>query len=561
VQIRIWTLASIVFTALSLSACGGSGGGDGNTPPPSNGEVTVAGKITFDRPPFNSQVGNGINIASPVEVPARQVVVEAIDAGSSTILASTTTDASGDYSLLVPANRSLFVRAKAQMLKSGTAPTWNFRVLNNTNGDALYALDGTAFNSGTATSTRNLRATTGWGTTNYTGTRAAAPFAILDTVYRAKELVLTAEPSAAFPDLDLFWSSSNRTAEPLCPDLGNIVTSLYQGEGRQDECSPATPMPAGIYILGDFASGGGDTDEFDQHVIAHEFGHYYEDRFSRSDSIGGSHGGDDRLDFRVAFGEGWGNAYAAMSLLDPAYRDSFEGIDSDFSFNLESDGSLDGWFSESSVGEILWDIYDVGSESGDTVALGFSPIYATMTGTQISTEALTSIFSFAEGIRAVSLTASTSIETLLVNEDISVTDEFGADEDNDGGDSRVLPLYQDIALNVPLASVCTRATSGSLDNNKLGNRKFLRFANNTARMVTIQATGASSMAGTVPATDPDVFVFLRGDRVAAGTSTDPSTETLRQISLEAGTHIIEVYDFDLSSEPATTRCMTVSISG
>ena len=32
---------------------------------------------------------------------------------------------------------------------------------------------------------------------------------------------------------------------------------------------------------------GTDTDEFDQHVIAHEFGHYIEHNFSRADNIGG----------------------------------------------------------------------------------------------------------------------------------------------------------------------------------------------------------------------------------------------------------------------------------
>ena len=81
--------------------------------------------------------------------------------------------------------------------------------------------------------------------------------------------------------------------------------------------------PDGIYILGDFTALGGDTDEFDQSVIAHEFGHYVEDRFGRSDSIGGDHGGSATLlDLRVAFGEGWGNAFSGMVLGDPIYRDS-----------------------------------------------------------------------------------------------------------------------------------------------------------------------------------------------------------------------------------------------
>ena len=55
-----------------------------------------------------------------------------------------------------------------------------------------------------------------------------------------------------------------------------------------------------------------DSDEYDRHIIIHEWGHYFEDKLSRADSIGGPHGLSDRLDFRVAFGEGWGNAISAI---------------------------------------------------------------------------------------------------------------------------------------------------------------------------------------------------------------------------------------------------------
>ena len=33
-----------------------------------------------------------------------------------------------------------------------------------------------------------------------------------------------------------------------------------------------------------------DTDEYDRHVVVHEWFHYFEDHFSRSDSMGGVHG-------------------------------------------------------------------------------------------------------------------------------------------------------------------------------------------------------------------------------------------------------------------------------
>ena len=558
---RIVRLLALASTFLALAACGG--GGDDDPPPPSGDNVTLSGRITFDRVPFDTSLGGGLDISNPIEAPAREVIVEIIDANTAAILASTSTNASGEYSVAAPANRNVRVRAKAQMQKTGAPPTWNFRVLNNTNGDALYALDTDAFSTGTSNVTRDLHAATGWNGTGYMNSaRAAAPFAILDTVYQAKELVLSADANAAFANLDLFWSPSNRgTVNAFCPDNGDIGTTFYQGAGTLDDCSSRNDLPAGIYILGDYANGGGDTDEFDQHIIAHEFGHYFEDRFSRSDSIGGSHSDTDRLDLRVAFGEGWGNAYSGMVLQDPVYRDSQLGIDEDFGFDMEADsGGVEGWYSESSISEILWDLYDDAADPNDNVALGFGPIYETMIGAQVETDALTSIFSFADALRSANAAQAAAINALLAAEGIAVTNGFGTSETNAGGDDRVLPLYAELAVGNP-SLVCARATAGARDNNKLGNRKFFRFENDASRLVTIQAAGALDGQGTTAATDPDIFVYRRGAIVAAGISDGAATEVIDQISLDAGTHIIEVYDFDLESNPSTTRCMQVAITG
>jgi hypothetical protein len=574
---------------MTVASCGGGGGGR-STPPPPGSTVIISGTITFDRVAFKPVLGTGLNPAGATRVPARQVVVEAISAaGGNTILASTTTDTAGAYSLTVPANTNLFIRAKAQMVKSDTAPTWSFSVRNNTNDDALYALDGSAASSGTSNSIRDLIAASGWnGSTYLRNQRAAAPFAILDTVYRAKELVIGASASAQFPPLTLFWSEDNRPTTsvepppdppeppppppPFCPDDGNIGTTFYTNDLNYiDNCSPRAAVPPGIYVLGSFASGGGDTDEFDAHVIAHEFGHYIEDRFARSDSFGGDHNTASQLDPRVAFGEGWGNAYAAMALGDPIYRDSQGGISSDFGFNLETDDSRDGWFGELSVGELLWDIFDGTGEAGDGVSLGFTPIFAVMTGAQINTDALTSIYSFAAALRSANSPSAAAIDTLLNNESISGNGEFGAGESNDGGGNTDLPVYVPVvALNTPV-SVCTRGTAaGSEFRNRLGNRRFLRFDNTVSRPITIQVSGVVQGPGTSAAFDPDIFLYRRGVEIDRAVSTPlpstppgtPGSETMPQQQLDGETtYVIEVLDFDLPFSSTPARCMNVTISG
>src|SRR5262245_9996303 len=116
-----------------LAACGGGsgsvGGDNGGSPnppppPPGGATVTVSGKITFDRLPFQPTLEAGLNAANPIESPAREVVVQAMSGTSA--LATTTTNANGDYSLTVAANTDIFIRARAQMQKTGAAPTWTF---------------------------------------------------------------------------------------------------------------------------------------------------------------------------------------------------------------------------------------------------------------------------------------------------------------------------------------------------------------------------------------------------------------------------------------------------
>ena len=148
-----------------------------------------------------------------------------IRSGGST-LATTTTDDNGNYSLTAPANTSVFVRVQAQSRRT-TTPARNIRVLNNTNGNALYVLDGAVFNSGTTNQTKNLFAASGWGGTNYTSIRSAAPFAILDTMLSAVRFVVdNGNATLDLPGLDVFWSPQNNSSAGDVT-LGQIESTLF----------------------------------------------------------------------------------------------------------------------------------------------------------------------------------------------------------------------------------------------------------------------------------------------------------------------------------------------
>ena len=195
----------------------------------------------------------------------------------------------------------------------------------------------------------------------------------------------------------------------------------------------------------------------------------------------------------------------------------------------------------------------------------FTPLFTAMTGAQVTSDALTSIFSFSHGLRAAQPNSTVALNDLLGAEGISVTDDFGTGEGNDGdpiGESGVLPVYDVIARNAGPKPVCSRSPFGNASSNKLGNRVFLRFDNDATRLVTITATGAPNGVDTIAATDPDMFVLRRGVLAAFGVGTG-SSETIDQIPLPAGVYIIEVYDFDIDRVGADTRprCMTVSVTG
>lgn len=536
---------------LVLGACGGGGygggGGGGGAPvctvAPGGGVMTVSGQAQFERVPHTA--GHALNYAGTTPQPIRGATVQvrrgytSTACVSGTVLGSAVTDALGNYS--IPnvnwyEDAKVCVRAELLLADAGAgAPSWNVQVVDNTNASAVYVLETTAFCTNNANQTKNLLATTGWGGAGYTGTRIAAPFAILDSVYQAIQKALTAEATVDFPALDLNWSVNNTNVSGNLA-LGQIGTSHYQN----DE----------IYILGDDNN---DTDEFDGHVIIHEFGHYVEDNLSRSDSIGYQHSGGDLLDPRVAYGEGFGNAFSGMVTDDPVYEDSFGNLQaSGFDINVESDtvsATQTGWFSETSVQAVLYDLYDTTNEgggSGDTDSIGFGPLWTTWRTTQATTPTLTTIFSLLDGARTQAPGQVAFINALAGANGITGTDALGTGEINDAslGNSsaascttvnRALPVY--IAYT-PGVTGTINVPSSKLDGeyNKLGNRRYIRFTLGGAGSHTFTITSATGQ-------DPDAYLFNAGVLVGGPHESSNATTESWTDNLPAGNYVLEVVPF------------------
>jgi len=494
--------------------------------------ATLSGKLTYDHVPHTGS--NSLDYSNIIQSDIRGATVELLDANDLTILESSQSDATGNYSFVVTPGESYVIRVKAELIQQDTLPSWDFTVVDNTNVQALYAMDSASQLISNSSTSLNLNASSGWTGSGYTEPRIAASFAILDSVYEAKEKVIAVDPSVEFAALKLNWSINN-VAVPGDRTLGQISTSHFNGTE--------------IYILGDEDS---DTDEYDGHVIVHEWGHYFEGRLSRSDSLGGSHGQGDKLDMRVALGEGWGNALSGIVTDDPFYRDSFGSAQGQgFSINVESNpsGENKGWFSEASVQSLIYDFYDNNNDGSDTLNLGFTPIYNVMRGGEKETDAFTSIYSFANQLKIESAANSASIDSLLASQDINVTDDFGTGETNDGGDARNLPVYQTLTIGGGSIEVCSYGTNGQY--NKLGNRKYLAFEITNAGSYNFSAVGQST------GDDPDFYVYNRGEFVfnSEVVGNESATETL-----EIGSYVIDVYEYSNVEGNAKDTCIDVTLT-
>ena len=543
--------------------------------------VTISGVASYEFVPANANC-IGLNYGLTAARPIRQATVQVLDAASQAVLGDDTTDDTGRYAITVDAGRNVRLRVRAE-LKRGGSPSWDVEVRDNVTAAVppaplhqrpLYVLDSAAFDSGGVDQVRNLTAATGWGGTSYTGTRAAAPFAVLDAIYSGMQLVLGAQPTANFVPLDAFWSPGNKPVD----GSGSFEDNIASGEIGTSFYSSGIDS---LFLLG---QAGSDTEEFDDHVIVHEWGHYFEDVFARSDSIGGSHGPGDRLDMRVAFGEGWATALSGMALGSPRYCDTQGTAQANgFEIDIENDApNPRGWFNEFSVMSLIYDVWDTAADGGDNDSLGFGPIFDTMTGPQAVTPAHTSIFSFVDGLKALRPADSAFVDALRADHDINGIGIYGDGESNDasgGTPPDVLPVYTDIVPDGSVLNICSnRQFDAGFNGNRLSEYRFLRMAIVSQSRYTFDVVTDSATVAQLPPddpnddrdqSDPDLRYYLNGvlqNSGLQGFSGVANRETFTTANeLAPGDYVLDVVEFRHTDENSATdfperSCFDITIT-
>lgn len=444
---------------------------------------------------------SGLNFTATQTRPLAGVRVQLVRVSDQAVLASTASASDGSYSFDLVNNDTIVVRVLSQ---SHTGPS--IQVVDNANADAVWAMQSTSFAIGVARVVQNLTATTGWGGASYTGARLAAPFAVFSTIYGATQKILsTVVPAPVFAALTVRWSPTN-----------NQAAAFWDGTR--------------IMLRG---ADGVNTDEFDTHVVIHEWGHYFESTFSRSDSPGGQHFLN--LDYHpsLAWGEGWATGLAGMMLEpDSVYSDTSGpanagGFMVDIERRLSPTASTFGWYNEWTVWELVYDLSDNNNEGAwDTLSLGVQGMFNSLANGQANTDAFVTVFSFIDTLKADNPGSAAAIDAMCALHGMTspVQDEWGTGEANNGGSALNLPVYTTLTVN----AAATPTTLNRGPANALQSTSLFRFVGNGAQ-VTLVGTSPAGDASNVPAFVPyrrGVIQGVGGIGVAAGNSASDSFNTV-----------------------------------
>ena len=460
-----------IFSAIVLAGCnidGGSGGGScgvayippipaievigpetGGTADPDGGApiaLTITGKITFDRLPVTT---SGLGATPSIEN-AEEVVVEAVAHDDiMNVLATATTNTTGDYSLGFSTDVDYYVRARSI---SGTGSNIDAVYHSQTSPPIAHAASSSVANRVTGNQVIDIHAS------HTLPNNRSGSFAILDSV---KSLRNQSDVVAVFPNLgplDVFWGPANYGTHFLQNGAGKGVTLLTHAEVSGPFSQPS------IYLVGGSSNQTtSDHDEYDVAVIAHEWASFIQLTQSRDNNFGGQHSGEEIL-YSSAYSEGVVTAIGNALLDDEFYGDTTGYPDGGtssiaFAYYLESGvtvGTGTGYGNEFEVSRAVWDLLDggVGSPSdsdSDPVAIDIQDFFASFADLKTRTGSY-------EVVWLASLLQELIDDALLTNTEANTLMSIGYGEQFPpvGGDSAFAPQSHDWRRDSQRYSGCIR---------------------------------------------------------------------------------------------------------
>jgi len=278
------------------AACGGGGaGGGGAGADPAalcEGEDThFAGIVQYEDRPYDT---NGF--AESVLRPVRYARVAMIDGALGNPLGTAVTDSDGAYCIstqLKPA--TAFLRVRSLAVPPQAEPGAEVAVAPDGNPAHVYQLDGVV------TSVDDL------------AINRVADFVIRQDTLMPVSATRAVPVSGAFNIMDVVTYGYEAIHTAWGVQLPQLEVQWQWDAALGTHYHPGDPAVAGQVVIHINGAGGGDSDEYDDDTVLHEFGHFVYDQVGRSDSPGGQHFINGYTqDARLAYSEGWASFLSAM---------------------------------------------------------------------------------------------------------------------------------------------------------------------------------------------------------------------------------------------------------
>lgn len=503
--------------------------------------ITVTGTAQYQRRRFDSSVGSNGALISTLDTYAIPCAEFNVYDSSGTIVQAGSTNTDGTFSYQLsskPATYTMVVRSRAlnNCLKVS--------VLSDINSNLPYGVEKTVTVAGSTISGLSLVAS---GSESVSTLIEGGAFNILNQIYKANKYmrdkgILAAGASA--DKVSVYWQAG-------------FTPYAYYGYPTSP-ISFYEPGQSKLYICGGIQGDvkSSDTDHFDDSVILHEYGHFLEDRYSKSDSPGGSHNGDFLIDPRLAWSEGWAN------FLQSAIKNHFSDTDKDYytdtygyketagdvsgfgvgvRFKLHADLSLganstikdkpnyagEGTFRELGVARTLYKSILTSYESSKSGGnIPFGSIWKAFTAFNDSTAYLTNFALFAANLKSQMTTdglwasRSTNIGAIYDEEmQPTSTSEYGA------------LLSQSASTCAASMSTATNSYYGSeWRSNQLRSNDFYVIYYNPSSPTTIELEKTSS-----DSVDLDLYIYSRDYTYQETSSTKSNSSLLKTSATRSAT--------------------------
>ncbi len=315
-------LVALLLVGISISCSKSGGGDDQGSASPSASEtanclevkaygnpITVAGTATYQyRQAGATTSSQGLIYAltgNPVSAVIPFAEIQVLN-GNGEIVQCSNTDASGNFSLQVDKNMGAL---RVQVLSRALNAKLKISVLEDTSLNQPYSVEAAVTSGNDPISGVQIVA---YARLSQSPKLEGGAFNILASIYKANQYIRTqiADPNWTAEKVTVYWKAGFNPYSYF--GYPNNLLSFYKPGERK------------LYILGgkDGNVSQVDTDHFDPSVIVHEYGHFLEDVYGKTDSPGGYHNGDAVIDPRLAWSEGFANFFQAAAQGTNFYLDT-----------------------------------------------------------------------------------------------------------------------------------------------------------------------------------------------------------------------------------------------